>query len=341
MQREVENGTFPIPEITKFKMALYILNFGILIALMLAYFKLADHYNIVDKPNERSSHSYITIRGGGVLFTLAALLWFFIYGFYQIWIVGALLLVATVSFLDDILTLPSKIRILAHFAAVSVLFWQLQVFGLPWYVVILAYLFTIGWINAFNFMDGINGITAFYGLVTLASLSWVNQSIGFASRELINILILSVVIFTFFNARKKAKTFAGDVGSVSLAFILAWFMISLILTSGRWEYILFFTVYGIDSVFSILFRLSRHENIFEAHRTHLYQYLSNELDWPHVLVAAIYAVLQLVINVITINMIVSGKVWFLFVIVFLLAGIMYLVVRFKVTKAIQFEATKF
>ena len=322
-------------------MALFILVFGILIALMLAYFKLADHYNIVDKPNERSSHSYITIRGGGVLFTLAALLWFFIYGFYQVWIVAALMLVATVSFLDDILTLPSKIRILAHFAGVSVLFWQLQVFGLPWYVVILAYLFTIGWINAFNFMDGINGITAFYGLVTLASLSWVNQSIGFASRELINILILSVVIFTFFNARKKAKTFAGDVGSVSLAFILAWFMISLILTSGRWEYILFFTVYGIDSVFSILFRLSRHENIFEAHRTHLYQYLSNELDWPHVLVAAIYAVLQLVINVITINMIVSGKVWFLFVIVFLLAGIMYLVVRFKVTKAIQFEATKF
>lgn len=322
-------------------MVLYTVIFGILIVLMLAYFKLADHYNIVDKPNERSSHSYITIRGGGVLFTLAVLLWFLVYGFNHYWIIAALLLITTVSFLDDLLSLPSKIRILVHFAAVSILFWQLQVFGLPWFIVVLAYLFTIGWINAFNFMDGINGITAFYGLVALASLSWVNRSVGFVSGDLINILIFSLVIFAYFNARKKAKTFAGDVGSVSLAFILAWFMISLIVTTGRWEYILFFTVYGIDSVFSILFRLSRCENIFKAHRTHLFQYFSNELKWPHVLVATIYSVLQLVINVITINIIALNATWILFVLVFLVTGILYLVVRFKVTKAIQFEASNF
>lgn len=321
-------------------MILLFLIFGILIIFILAYFKLAKRYSIIDKPNERSSHSYITIRGGGILFPLAALLWFSLYGMNQMWIIAALLLVATISFLDDLLTLPSKTRILAHFTAVSILFWQLHVFGLPWYIVILAYLFTIGWINAFNFMDGINGITAFYGLVALTSLSWVNRSIGFVSDDLIYTLIFSLVIFGFFNARTKAKTFAGDVGSVSLAFILAWFMISLILITGRWEYILFFTVYGIDSVFSILFRLSRGENIFKPHRTHLYQYLSNEYKWPHILVAAIYAVFQLAINIVVVSIIDSNAAWPLSCFVLFVTGIVYLVVRFKITKAIQIECAR-
>jgi UDP-GlcNAc:undecaprenyl-phosphate GlcNAc-1-phosphate transferase len=317
-------------------MSLYLTACVVQIFLLLGYFKIADHFNIIDKPNERSSHSYVTIRGGGIVFPAAALLWFIMYGFNQPWFILSLLLMAAVSFLDDVITLTSKIRILVHFIAVTLLFWQLHVFELSWYGIAMAYLFTIGWINAFNFMDGINGISAFYGLAALGTLAWLNQSIEFVSQHLIIILILSLLVFSFFNARKQAKTFAGDVGSVSMAFMLAWFIISLMIKTGRMEYILLFAVYGIDSVVTILYRLRRHENIFEAHRTHLFQYLSNELLWPHVLVSGIYSVVQVGINIVTIVLIAREKMtWPVFVLLLLLLSVGYLIIRYKISKAIQ------
>jgi UDP-GlcNAc:undecaprenyl-phosphate/decaprenyl-phosphate GlcNAc-1-phosphate transferase len=317
-------------------MLLYILTFIAFGILLPGYFRLADHFNIIDKPNKRSSHKYITIRGGGIIFPVAALLWFFIYGFNAPWIVSALLVLATVSFIDDVFSLSSKLRIIVHFIAVTLLFWQLQLFELPWFVIVFAYLLVIGWINAFNFMDGINGITAFYGLVTLLALAWLNRSIEFVSQHLIILLILSVLVFSFFNARKRAKTFAGDVGSVSMAFLLAWFMGALILKTGQLEYILFFSVYGIDSAATIFFRLLQRENIFKAHRTHLYQYLSNELGWPHVLVSGIYGIVQAVINLLTITLISKNKMnWQIFILILLLLGAFYLIIRLKITKALQ------
>ena len=317
-------------------MLLYILSFIVFGILLRGYFRLADHFNIIDKPNERSSHKYITIRGGGVVFPVAALLWFFIYGFSAPWIVSALLLLATVSFIDDVFSLSSKLRIIVHFIAVTLLFWQLQLLNLPWYLIVFAYLIVIGWINAFNFMDGINGITAFYGLVTLLAFAWLNHSVEFVSQHLIVLLILSVLVFSFFNARKRAKTFAGDVGSVSMAFLLAWFMIALISKTGRLEYLLFFSVYGIDSALTIFFRLLQRENIFEAHRTHLYQYLSNEFQWPHVLVSGIYGIVQAVINLLTIMLISENKMnGLIFFLILLASGVFYLVVRLKITKTLQ------
>ncbi len=317
-------------------MLLHIIAFIFLIIILLGYFKLADQFNIIDKPNYRSSHSSVTIRGGGIVFPAAAVLWFVMYGFGSPWFVLALLIMASVSFIDDVVTLSSKIRILFHFVAVSLLLWQLKVFGLPWYGIVLAYLFTIGWINAFNFMDGINGITAFYGLVSLITFGWLNRSIGFVSQHLIELLILSVIIFTFFNARKRAKTFAGDVGSVTMAFLLAWFMISLIIKTGQIAYILFFAVYGIETVFTIFFRLLKRENIFEAHRTHLYQYLSNEIKWSHILVACIFSSLQLVINLTTIFLITQERMTLtVFVLILIVLSMVYLIVRYKTIASIQ------
>ena len=317
-------------------MFLYIIAFVILILILLGYFKLANHFNIIDKPNERSSHNYVTIRGGGIVFPVATILWFVMFGFNEAWIVFALLLLAAVSFLDDVITLSSKIRILIHFVAVTILFWQLGVFGLSLYIVVFAYLFTIGWINAFNFMDGINGITAFYGFVSLVSFAWINHSIGFVSQDLIIILIISVLIFSFFNARSRAKTFAGDVGSVSMAFLLVWLMISLMLKTGRLEYILFFAIYGMDSVFTIIFRLWRRENIFEAHRTHLFQFLSNELKWPHVLVSGIYGLAQGAINIVAIILITEERITMPGLILFFMAlSVGYLIIRKRVSVIIQ------
>lgn len=319
-------------------MFLYSIAFILLVILFIGYFRIAAHFKILDKPNERSSHSYIAIRGGGIIFPAAAVLGSLMYGFNQPWIIFGLLLLATISFLDDAITLLTKIRITIHFFAVSILFWQLQLFELPWYMVLLAYLFVIGWINAFNFMDGINGITAFYGLVALVTFAWLNLRVQIVSQPLIIILIFSVLIFSFFNARKRAKAFAGDVGSISLAFLLAWFMILLILETGRVEYILFFAIYGIDSVITILLRLQKRENIFVAHRTHLYQYLSNEFQWPHVLVSGIYSIAQLVINIIVILLIEKNIMnWEIFTSIILMLSSVYLVVRNRLLRILKLK----
>jgi len=317
-------------------MLIYFLFTIVLIFLLLVYFRIADHFNIIDKPNHRSSHNTVTIRGGGIIFPITALLWFLYFGFTSPWAIAGLGIMAVVSFLDDLKPVSFKVRILAHLAAVSFLFWQMQLFNLPWFYIVFAYLLTIGWINAFNFMDGINGITAFYSLVALTSFLWINQTLPFAPTELIILLIISVLVFSFFNARKKALTFAGDVGSVTMAFLLAWLMIALMLKTSRIEYILFFAVYGIDTVITIIYRLKRRENIFEAHRLHLFQLLSNELRWPHVSVSAVYAITQFFINLVTIWLFSIGMMSITVFAAFLfLLTLLYLFVRFRVESNIQ------
>jgi UDP-GlcNAc:undecaprenyl-phosphate/decaprenyl-phosphate GlcNAc-1-phosphate transferase len=307
----------------------YILITFLLVAAILVYFRIASRFNIIDKPNERSSHSYITIRGGGIIFPLAALLWFVFFGFQQVWAMAALVLIAVISFLDDLRPLSGKVRMLVHIVAVSLLFYGMGIFGLSWYTVAGAYLLAVFWINAFNFMDGINAITPFYALVALATFWYLNLNYQFFPVELIVLLIIPTMIFSFFNARVRAKTFAGDVGSVSLAFLLAWMLIELILQSGRFYYILLFLVYGLDSVFTIIFRLIRGENIFIAHRSHLYQLLSNELKWPHVQVAALYAVAQLLINLPVVYLVINGlmnlPVFFVLIVLF---AKMYIMLRY-------------
>jgi UDP-GlcNAc:undecaprenyl-phosphate GlcNAc-1-phosphate transferase len=317
-------------------MTIYIITFTILLAFMLVYFRIAKHFNIIDKPNERSSHSKITIRGGGIIFPIAALLWFFFFGFQQPWFIAGLIIVSLISFLDDIMNIPNTIRSIAHLLAVSLLFWQLQLFGLPWYILLSTYIITIGWINAVNFMDGINGITALYSLVAIISFYWLSQSISFVDTDILILLGFSVIIFSWFNLRKHARVFAGDIGSVSIAFLLAWFMISLIKTTNEVGYILFFAVYAIDSVITIMFRLYKRENIFKAHRSHLYQYLCNELKWSHISVSILYSIVQLLINIIALYLINSGNMSFvllLFIFAFL-SGI-YLFIRFRILRKVE------
>jgi UDP-N-acetylmuramyl pentapeptide phosphotransferase/UDP-N-acetylglucosamine-1-phosphate transferase len=284
-------------------MLIYISIILLLIAVILVYFRIADRFNIIDKPNKRSSHSHVTIRGGGIIFPLAALLWFFLWGFHETIAIGGLILIAVISFVDDLNPISGLLRITVHIIAASLLFYETGIFTLPWYFIALAYIAIVGWINAFNFMDGINAITPFYSFIALGTFFFMNRELNFARENLITILIIAVLIFSFFNARKRAKTFAGDVGSVSLAFILAWLMVLLMLRTGNPAYIMFFVVYGIDSIYTIIHRLIRKENIFVAHRFHLYQLLANELNWPHVLVAAVYALIQLLLNIaiITLN----------------------------------------
>ncbi|AJW64778.1 putative undecaprenyl-phosphate N-acetylglucosaminyl 1-phosphate transferase [Elizabethkingia miricola] len=274
----------------------YLIVIVLLFIIELIYFKIADRFNIIDKPNERSSHTQITLRGGGVIFYFGILLFFIISGFQYPYFVLGLTLMALISFLDDIFTLSNKIRLLIHLISVVLMFLQIGIFSYEWFIPLIALILTIGIINAYNFMDGINGITACYSLAVLVLLAIVNQGVNFIDRDLIYYSMIATVVFGFFNFRQKAKCFAGDVGSVSIAFIIVFLLAQLIIKTGNMIYLLFLTVYGLDTVWTIIRRLSRKENIFKAHRSHLYQYLANENKTNKLIVSGIYGVLQFLIG---------------------------------------------
>ena len=276
---------------------LFLLYLPVLVLCLLLYFKLAVKYNIIDKPNHRSSHKHFTIRGGGIVFPIAFLLEAqFSEIDYSLFLLG-LLLISLVSFYDDIQSLSNKTRLLVHFIAISMLFIEANFFKYPIWIIVPAYILVIGTINAYNFMDGINGITGGYSLITILSLWLINVNhYSFISNNWLMITALSLLVFNFFNFRKKPKCFAGDVGSISMSFIIIFFLLQLIIKSGDLKYIGFLLVYGIDSISTILFRLIRKENIFVAHRTHFYQFLTNLKSLPHLLVSALYMIVQLIIN---------------------------------------------
>lgn len=274
----------------------YIIILVLLFVAELFYFRVADKFNIIDKPNERSSHSRITLRGGGIIFYFGALAYFLSNHWEYPWFMLALTLITFISFVDDVRSTSQGLRLVFHFTAMALMFYQWGLFSLSWWWIIIALIICTGIINAYNFMDGINGITGGYSLVVLVALAYINSEITtFVEPALINTVLCSVLVFCFFNFRKKAKCFAGDVGSVSIAFILLFLIGKLILTTGDFSWIILLSVYGVDSVLTIIHRLMLHENIGLPHRKHMYQLMANELKMPHVVVALIYMVAQAVI----------------------------------------------
>ncbi|WP_316832398.1 glycosyltransferase family 4 protein [Pedobacter aquatilis] len=298
-----------------------------LFLLEVTYFKIADRFNIIDKPNERSSHKNITLRGGGIIFCLAGLIYFCLSDFQYPYFIAGLFAIATISFIDDILTLNNKVRLSIHLIAVLLMFYQWNLFELNWYWIPVALVFVIGTINAYNFMDGINGITGAYSLLAIASLYFINKKIvQFTSSDLLIVVGLSLLVFNFFNFRKKAKCFAGDVGSVSIAFIIIFLTGQLILKTGNFNYILLLLVYGLDAVITIIFRVIRRENIFEAHRSHYYQYLANERKWPHLLVSGLYFLVQLGTNILLFMVVKDSAL--LVISLAIISGILFVSIRF-------------
>lgn len=274
----------------------YPLLFVVLTVIELLYFRIADRFNIIDKPNERSSHTSITLRGGGVIFVFPPLIYCIFNGGEYLWFALGLLLIAAISFVDDVRSLSGKIRLAVHLVAVSLMFTQLDLYSLTPFIIVTAYILVIGTINAYNFMDGINGITGTYSLVFLFAALIANQYTPFIEDEFIIYSAIGAIVFLMFNFRKKAKCFAGDVGSVAMAFVVLFLLIKLILATEDYKYILFLAIYGVDSVLTIVHRLILRQNIFVAHRLHLYQYLTNTLKWPHLAVSSLYAVLQAVVS---------------------------------------------
>ncbi|KAF2513544.1 MraY family glycosyltransferase [Flavobacterium foetidum] len=276
----------------------------ILMILMLLYFRVADRYNIIDKPNLRSSHTEITLRGGGIIFWFASLIYFVQHLQNNYLFFTGITLVSLISFWDDIQSLSNKIRISVHFLAISLIFFDLGIFQvLPVWQIITAYILAIGLINAYNFMDGINGITGLYTLSVMGALLFVNTKIQlFIDGSFIKYAMIASLVFLFFNYRKRAKCFAGDVGSIAIAFWIIYLVLKLILNTNSLIWLLFLAVYGIDAVCTILHRLYLKQNIFEAHRLHLYQVLSNEYKIQHRLVSFYYAIVQSGISFLVISL---------------------------------------
>lgn len=313
--------------------SLVLITIAVLLVIELLYFRLADHYQIIDQPNNRSSHTEVTIRGGGIIFPIGLLLFPLYFGTANIWFLAGLFLISTISFADDIKHVNNKLRLIMHLAAVGLLFYQLSLFGLSWYLILFAFFFTIGTINAVNFMDGINGITGGYGLITLITLFGINYFVvGFTDPNLLITAIIAVSVFNLFNFRKKAKCFAGDVGSVSLGFILVYFILSLILKTENFNYILLLLVYGLDVVTTIIFRLIRKENVLEPHRSHFYQYLFNDRRISQIIVSLLYIALQLLINILLIYSRIDS-IWIMMA-VLVVSGIVFVKLRF------MFEGTE-
>ena len=277
----------------------YLFILFLLLIAEVVYFRIADRFNIIDKPNERSSHSTIVLRGGGIIFVLSLWIWSAFFGFSYPWFIAAVTLIAGVSFIDDIRSLPDSIRLVAQFVAMVLMFYQLDMLHLNmWWVVVLALIVCVGASNIINFMDGINGITGGYALASLIPLYIINKTMGFVDESLVMTVILADIVFCIFNFRPKgkAKCFAGDVGSIGIAFILLFLIGGLIMQTGDVTYLVFLMVYGVDGCLTIVHRIMLHENLGEAHRKHAYQLVANELKVGHVKVSLLYAGLQLLIS---------------------------------------------
>ena len=262
---------------------------AILVIAELAYFRIADKCDIIDRPNERSSHSTIVLSGGGVIFAISMLVW-------QIWLM-----------------------VQAQFVALGLMFWSVFGFQDSWFmvqdwywqmaIIIAALIVCVGATNIINFMDGINGITAGYALAVLVPLALLDSSFkfqvpggqglqGFIEPSYLMVVIIGVLVFSCFNFRPKgkAKCFAGGVGNIGIHFIMLFAIGRLIVRTGDVTWLIFLLVYGVDGVLTILHRIMLHENLGEAHRKHAYQIMANELKMGHVTVTLIYMGLQLVIS---------------------------------------------
>ena len=314
----------------------YLLILVLLVVCELIYFRIADLFNIIDKPNARSSHTKVVLRGGGIIFTIALWVWSAFWGFQYPWLIAAVTLAAGISFVDDIHSLPDSLRLVVQFAAMTMILWPVAMdteFPLWIRIVILvaALIVSVGATNIFNFMDGINGITGGYALAMVIPLFILNRKYEFMEESLLVVMGLSLVVFSFFNFRTKARCFAGDVGSIGMALFLVFCVSRLMYVTGDVTWIVLYLLYGVDGVLTICHRILLHENLGKAHRKHVFQLMANELKMPHVVVSLIYMGLQLVVSLVAIYLIPDTLVahWIYFIAMAVVFALGYIAFKMK------------
>ena len=277
------------------------------------FIKYAKSKNITDVPTERSSHSTPTPRGGGLGFVITSIVAFVLYFAWEGLITSGIYLtllvtisiVASLGWFDDRNDLSQIIRFAIQVvAAALVLFFigGLDTFKLPYvpefsfgfFSPFLGLLWITGVTNIYNFMDGVDGIASSQALS--ASAGWMvfallwNEPVLFT----INLIVFSTVLVFLIYNRAPARIFMGDVGSVFLGFFFAVmpFLAATIseeytIASTLWIGVLLLWPFLFDSSSTLIRRFKNGENIFEAHRSHLYQRL-NIAGWPHSVISTLY-----------------------------------------------------
>ena len=256
-------------------MVFYLTIFLLFFAFEYAYVLLARKMKIVDIPHHQSSHRGVIIRGGGLLFYFAFFLWSLYGGMSYLWAFIGLTLLSGISFWDDVHDVSPKVRLVCQFVAIILMLYQSPLFVQP--------------------MDGVNGMTGGYSLVVSLALLWVNEyEANFVDRGLLIFVIMAIVVFCLFNFRGKAKCFAGDVGSLTIGFLIVFLVLELALMAKSMSWMIFLVVYAIDGGMTILHRILLRENIMKPHKKHAYQIMANELKMSHLVVSGIYMGLQAV-----------------------------------------------
>jgi Fuc2NAc and GlcNAc transferase len=249
--------------------------------------------SIIDIPNARSSHSVPTPRGGGVAIVITFLLALVALGVLQILsgaelaaYLGAGALIAIVGFMDDHGHIAARWRLLGHFTAAAwALFWlgglaPLTVFGMSidmgWIGGVFAAFYLVWMLNLYNFMDGIDGIASLEAITSCAGLCLIYWMAG--QHALIwapLMLTMAVAGFLFWNF-PPAKIFMGDAGSGFLGIILGILSIQAAWAGSElfFAWLIMLGVFIVDATFTLIRRLVRGDKVYEAHRSHAYQFAS-------------------------------------------------------------------
>jgi Fuc2NAc and GlcNAc transferase len=263
--------------------------------------RLGMRLNIMDVPNQRSSHTRTVPRTGGVAIVLAMIVTLALFGrptapLLVVLALGAL--ASVISFIDDTISLSSVPRLFVHLgvAGVSVYMIDLQLTGLElpyvtipfpaWVGLVVAALYVTAFVNFFNFMDGINGIAAAQGIVGGAALAILLAAFGASNSTIVAAALVGGCLgFVPYNF-PRATMFMGDMGSTTIGFTLA--MMTL-LAARRYPWIACLLPLGVfiyDAMFTMFKRMLRGENILKAHREHHYQLLIRS-GWSHVRVTSL------------------------------------------------------
>lgn len=294
-----------------------------------AWYKLLHHFRIIDNPNARSSHSSPTVRGGGIaiiLTTLIGTLWLSARSEPGITFVLAActMALAILSFIDDLRSLPAAVRFACHVFAAAFMLVVLRIGGIalaasPGFASTLlqmaiwvpALLWVIGYTNAFNFMDGINGIAAGQAAITGLGMAFV-VGVGaedFSSPPVLLFWVLAGAALGFLPHNfPKARMFMGDVGSAPLGFMLSVSALWAAKTAGSWLIIplaMLHANFVLDTGMTLLRRVVRGDRWYEPHREHFYQRLVRA-GKSHTFVTCWELALQLLVLVLMLIYVRSG-----------------------------------
>ncbi|MDQ2483960.1 glycosyltransferase family 4 protein [Pseudomonas putida] len=267
---------------------------GVLAWLMTAMLRrYALSRSLLDIPNERSSHTLATPRGGGLSFVITFLValsvlggWGYVTPSELVSLLGAGGLVALVGFMDDHGHIAARWRLLGHFIAAGWgLFWigglpPITIFGVPlsaaWLSIIIGLLYLVWLLNLYNFMDGIDGIASIEAICVCLGGSLLYWLTGHAQEAVLPMLLAATVAgFLVWNF-PPARIFMGDAGSGFLGIVLG----LLALMAGWinpllfWGWLILLGVFVVDATFTLARRLLRGDKVYQAHRSHAYQYAS-------------------------------------------------------------------